>query len=100
MAWFRLISRVLGRREPTRKESNVPSQDWRTLAGELSSTLGTDVPPIAITFTDTVPQDIPAFDDPMPAPNAADGRTGRVSAGCVFWMKSTNRTFSTVAEDH
>ena len=29
-----------------------------------------------------------------------DGRTGKVPAGCVFWMKATDRTFSTVAEDH
>jgi uncharacterized protein (DUF169 family) len=35
----------------------------------------------------------------MPAPTP-DGRTGRVPAGCVFWMKSTSRTFSTVPQDH
>jgi uncharacterized protein (DUF169 family) len=35
----------------------------------------------------------------MPAP-AADGRTGRVPAGCVFWIKGADRTFSTVADDH
>jgi uncharacterized protein (DUF169 family) len=29
-----------------------------------------------------------------------DGRTGRVPAGCVFWMKAVDRTFSTVAADH
>ena len=78
----------------------MPSQDWRALATELSVALGTDIPPIAITFAETVPQGILAFDEPMPAPNPTDGRTGRVSAGCVFWMKSTQRTFSTVAEDH
>ena len=39
------------------------------------------------------------FDEPMPAP-LPDGRTGRVPAGCVFWMKAADRTFSTVAEDH
>ena len=39
------------------------------------------------------------FDEPMPEP-LADGRTGRVPAGCVFWMKAAERTFSTVAEDH
>jgi uncharacterized protein (DUF169 family) len=77
----------------------MPSQDWRTLATELSTALGSDVPPIAITFTDSVPQDIPAFGAPMPAPTA-DGRTGRVAAGCVFWMESTSSTFTTVAEDH
>ena len=35
----------------------------------------------------------------MPAP-LPDGRTGRVPAGCVFWMKAAERTFATVAEDH
>jgi uncharacterized protein (DUF169 family) len=35
----------------------------------------------------------------MPAP-LPDGRTGRVAAGCVFWMHAADRTFSTVAADH
>ncbi len=74
--------------------------DWNALSTRLQTALGLAVPPIAITFSSTVPSDVPAFDDPMPAPHEVDGRTGRVSAGCVFWMKSTDRTFSTVAEDH
>ena len=77
----------------------MPTQDWHAHAAALAETLGTDVPPVAITFTDAPPEGIPAFDDPMPPPTP-DGRTGRVSAGCVFWMKSTSRTFSTVPEDH
>ena len=36
---------------------------------------------------------------PCPRPSP-DGRTGRVPAGCVFWMKAAERTFTTVAEDH
>ena len=35
----------------------------------------------------------------MPEPTP-DGRTGRVSAPCVFWVRSTDRTFSTVEDDH
>ena len=35
----------------------------------------------------------------MPPPTP-DGRTGRVPAGCVFWVKAAERTFSTVPEDH
>jgi uncharacterized protein (DUF169 family) len=35
----------------------------------------------------------------MPSPTS-DGRTGRVPAGCVFWVKAVDRTFSTVAADH
>lgn len=34
------------------------------------------------------------------APAAEDGRAGRVPAGCVFWMKATDRSFVTVAADH
>jgi len=30
----------------------------------------------------------------------ADGRTGRVPAGCVFWMEAAGRTFTTEPEDH
>ena len=35
----------------------------------------------------------------MPAPTP-DGRTGRVAAGCVFWMHAPERTFSTAPADH
>ena len=75
------------------------SQNWQSLARQLMSGVGTDVPPIAITFSAAPPEGVEAFDDPMPPPTP-DGRTGRVSAGCVFWMKSTNRTFTTLPEDH
>ena len=81
----------------------MTTQNWRALASGLTSALGTDVPPIAITFHDnpaSVPAGVARFDDPMPAPHEVDGRTGRVSAGCVFWMKSINRSFATVEEDH
>lgn len=74
--------------------------DFAALSTRLQAALGLQVPPIAITFAAATPGGVPAFDDPMPAPHEVDGRTGRVSAGCVFWMKSTDRTFSTVAEDH
>ena len=77
----------------------MPGQDWGALANDLASALGTDVPPIAITFSDARPEGVEAFDEPLAEP-AADGRTGRVPAGCVFWMKSSDHTFSTVAEDH
>ena len=35
----------------------------------------------------------------MPEPTP-DGRTGRVAAGCVFWMHATERTFTTAPADH
>lgn len=74
------------------------SEDWAGLAGDLTRALGTPIPPIAITFHDSVPPITP-FAGPMPLP-MPDGRTGRVSAGCVFWMRATEGTFTTVPEDH
>lgn len=72
---------------------------WHRLADDLTSLLNLDVPPLAITFSDEPPPGIPAYEGDMPEPTA-DGRTGRVSAGCVFWMEGVDRTFTTVAEDH
>jgi uncharacterized protein (DUF169 family) len=65
----------------------------------MVDTLDLSAPPIAITFSEAPPAGTDAFDAPMPEP-MPDGRTGRVPAGCVFWMHATERTFSTVAEDH
>ena len=73
--------------------------DYTQVAATLSSTLHLEVPPIAITFSEETPEGVSSFDAPMPEPTP-DGRTGRVPAGCVFWMKATDRTFATAPEDH
>lgn len=73
--------------------------DWKALDATITGALHLDVPPIAITFADDVPDDVPAFDAPMSEP-APDGRSGRVPAGCVFWMHAPAKTFSTAPEDH
>jgi uncharacterized protein (DUF169 family) len=73
--------------------------DWSALSQQLSDSLGLSAAPIAITFNDSLPSDVAAFDAPMPSPTD-DGRTGRVPAGCVFWMHATESTFSTVGPDH
>ena len=73
--------------------------NWRDLAGRLEAALHPTAPPIAITFSSAPPAEVPAFDEPMVAPSE-DGRSGRVPAGCVFWVKAIDRTFSTVGEDH
>ena len=74
--------------------------DWTSLDGRLRDALGLSVPPIAITFrAEGAPDVAPAFAAPMPDATP-DGRTGRVAAGCVFWMEGTASTFSTVAADH
>jgi uncharacterized protein (DUF169 family) len=75
------------------------TQNWNELAGRLNASLSLAVPPIAISFRAAAVGDIAAFDAPMPDP-LPDGRTGRVPAGCVFWMHAADATFTTVAEDH
>jgi uncharacterized protein (DUF169 family) len=77
----------------------MPQPDWSQLASDLTDTLHLFAPPLAITFSEAPPADVAAFDTPMPDA-LPDGRTGRVPAGCVFWMEAADRTFSTVAEDH
>ncbi len=72
--------------------------DWNDLSDQLQGALGLASKPLAITFHDST-SGVTGFDNPMPAP-ADDGRTGRVPAGCVFWMHAADRTFSTVAADH
>ncbi|MDZ7752814.1 MAG: DUF169 domain-containing protein [Gammaproteobacteria bacterium] len=73
--------------------------DYAKLAEDLTQSLALANPPLAITFGEEAPAGVEPFADPMPSPTA-DGRTGRVAAGCVFWMKAAERTFSTVAADH
>ena len=75
-------------------------QDWSELDRRLREGLGLTVPPIAITFRGAGEESSAApFERSMPPP-ASDGRTGRVAAGCIFWMEAISATFSTVAADH
>jgi uncharacterized protein (DUF169 family) len=76
---------------------NSPS--WPDLAEALTASLELTTPPIAITFDAGLPKDVDPYEGPKPPP-APDGRTGPVPAGCVFWTKAIDRTFSTVASDH
>ncbi len=76
-----------------------PRTSWPELAERLTNALHPLAAPIAITFLDAPRDDVPAFDTAMPAPTP-DGRTGRVAAGCVFWMHAAERTFSTEPADH
>jgi uncharacterized protein (DUF169 family) len=66
---------------------------------ELRDLLGLSVPPIAIAFAESVPAGMARPQAAMPSPTA-DGRTGAVPAGCVFWNKATEGAFATVAADH
>jgi uncharacterized protein (DUF169 family) len=77
----------------------MPTNDWARLASGLADALHLATPPIAITFSTAPPSGVAAFDAPMPPP-ADDGRTGRVPAGCVFWIHAAEQTFVTMPEDH
>ena len=72
---------------------------WTSLADALQSSLHPSAPPVAITFSAEAPAGVEPYDAPMPPP-AEDGRTGRVPAGCVFWMRGAERTFTTAPQDH
>ena len=74
-------------------------QSWKKLASELESLLKLQAAPLAITFSNTAPADVPTFGGPTPEPTL-DGRTGKVPAGCVFWIEAATRTFTTLPEDH
>jgi uncharacterized protein (DUF169 family) len=77
----------------------MSGNDWSTLAVSLTEALNLTVPPIAITFTAEPIEGVTSFSEPMPSATG-DGRTGRVPAGCVFWMKAVDSTFNTAPEDH
>lgn len=74
--------------------------DRAALAAELAEYLGLAVLPIGIAFRQ--PTDTPGI-APVglahPAPTE-DGRTGAVSAPCVFWTLGAERVFSTIEADH
>ncbi len=70
------------------------------MSAALTTLVGLEHPPIAVTFLDEVPaDDVPRFAEPMSQPTD-DGRSGRVAAPCVFWMHAHTTTFVTMAEDH
>jgi uncharacterized protein (DUF169 family) len=75
------------------------SKQWQRASERLTAALHLQVAPIAITFTATGAEPYVEAVRPMPDPTA-DGRTGRVPAGCVFWVHAVERTFTTQPEDH
>jgi uncharacterized protein (DUF169 family) len=77
----------------------MPQSDYADASNQLRELLGLGIPPIAITFASEDPAGIVTFGRSYPEPTA-DGRTGPVSAGCVFWMHATAREFKTSAADH
>ncbi len=70
------------------------------MSAALTTLLGLEHSPIAVTFLEEMPiDDVPRFAEPMTEPTE-DGRSGRVAAPCVFWMHAHTRTFDTMAADH
>ena len=77
----------------------MPTEDWKGLATELNSLLKLQSPPLAITFSSDAPAGVERFESNVPDP-MPDGRTGKVPAGCVFWVEAAKGAFTTVPEDH
>jgi uncharacterized protein (DUF169 family) len=73
--------------------------NYKALGQELEELLSLKVSPMAITFSKNPVEGIDRFKGEIPPPNE-DGRTGKVAAGCVFWMHGTERSFTTTPEDH
>jgi len=61
--------------------------NYEKLAEYLSAALHLALAPIAVSFPDAPPANVPHFD-------------GVVPAGCAFWQHAANRTFITTAKDH
>jgi len=70
----------------------VLTHNWEELANRFKHALGLSHAPIAITFSQEAPAGVPFYEGDVPA--------GKVTAGCVFWIKSQDRTFTTKADDH
>ncbi|HEY7910753.1 MAG TPA: DUF169 domain-containing protein [Blastocatellia bacterium] len=77
----------------------MTTQDWKAMGSELDSLLKLQSAALAITFSDAAPEGVERYAGEMPEP-LADGRTGRVPAGCVFWIEAAKGSFTTAPEDH
>lgn len=77
----------------------MTKMNWQVLAEKLQEALKLEAPPIAITFRKEAVPGVRPFAAATP-PATADGRTGKAPAGCVFWFKAVDETFSTAPEDH
>jgi len=60
---------------------------YEVLARRLISALQPPMPPVAVTFADSIPGDVSPFTEVVPA-------------GCSFWQEATTRTFATSTGDH
>jgi uncharacterized protein (DUF169 family) len=58
-----------------------------SISQSLSESLHLTQPPVAVAFTEGVPEGVKAY-------------AGAVPAGCRFWQEATTQVFATVPEDH
>jgi uncharacterized protein (DUF169 family) len=61
--------------------------NYQKLAGDLMTSLELSPQPIAVSFCDVVPANVPPYHGVSPA-------------GCFFWQEAATRTFVTSAKDH
>jgi len=61
--------------------------DYSSIAKILSESLKLRVPPVAVCFSNTPPEKVPASMEPA-------------AAGCVFWERGAQKAFVTSAADH
>ena len=62
--------------------------DWKRIERQLQAALALPRPPVAITFRDALPENVPKF-------------TGSEPSGCSFWrLAAQGRVFYTVSADH
>ncbi len=61
--------------------------NYKAQAAQLEESLSLSLPPVAIAFTDDVPEGISSYEEAAPA-------------GCYFWQEASQKVFSTSAKDH
>ncbi|MGH9622158.1 MAG: DUF169 domain-containing protein [Bryobacteraceae bacterium] len=59
----------------------------REMARRLTESMYMPVPPIAIRFTDEIPEGVPQWE-------------GSAPAGCTFWQEAATKVFATIPDDH
>lgn len=66
---------------------NSGSANFREMARSLTQCLKLSLPPIAVCFTDNLPEGV-------------NNWVGRVPAGCRFWQEAATEVFATSPDDH
>ena len=79
---------------------NPATNKWQSISHRLVAALKPYGPPIGISFlSEDAVSPVGRCEDEDPEPNEY-GRTGQVPAGCVFWIRAADASFTTTASDH